>query len=119
MSTDPKTGAKIVTTEDIRAQGGGLTMTGKRKCFYIPEGQFDDKGYIPSLVTEGEMGHAPLKGNGPFSQPWYWGKTKVEAEEIAAKENERLGLSRQDVLEIVASSMGEQTRTENWLRGES
>lgn len=77
-----------------------------RQCFYIPEGQFDDNGYIPSLVTENEPGHRPLTGNGRFSSPWYWGKTYEKAREICAEENKKLGLTEEDVVEIVASSIG-------------
>lgn len=76
-----------------------------RKCFYIPIEQFDDNGYIPSVVTEGEPGHAPLTGNGKFASPWYWGKTYEAATEFAAKENAFLGLTPEDVLDIIGSSM--------------
>jgi hypothetical protein len=77
----------------------------QRQCFYVPVDQFDDNGYIPSLVTEGEAGHAPLKGNGRFSAPYYWGKTHEQAKEVARKANEDLGLSERDVTDIIASSI--------------
>lgn len=77
----------------------------KRTCFYIPVGQFDEKGYIPSVVTEGEAGHSPLMGNGPFAEPWYWGKTYQEALSIAARANADKGLTEADVAEIMSSSM--------------
>ena len=80
-------------------------MTEPRKCFYIPDDQFDENGYIPSLVTEGEPGHAPLKGNGAHASPWYWGKTYEEAMTVCVKENERLGISPEDAARIVLSSM--------------
>jgi hypothetical protein len=76
-----------------------------RTCFYIPPDQHDENGWIPSVVTEGEPGHAPLKGNGPCAQPWYWGKTLAEAEATADRENARLGLTRDEVLDIVLSSL--------------
>lgn len=77
-----------------------------RYCYFIPVDQFDENGYIPSMVTEGEAGHAPLSGNGDHSRAWYWGKTYEEAKEVARKENERLGLTEDDVMRIVASSIG-------------
>lgn len=81
-------------------------MSEPRKCFYIPADAYvDGKGYVPSVVTEGEPGHAPLVGSGSHAEPWYWGHTYEEANTIAAKENERLGLTPDDVLNIVLSSM--------------
>lgn len=76
-----------------------------RKCFYIPVEQFDENGYIPSLVTEDEPGHSPMKGNGEGSSPWYWGKTYKEAQEMAEEANRELDISPEDAAEIVASSM--------------
>jgi hypothetical protein len=77
----------------------------KRICFYIPSEQFDEHGYIPSVVTEGVAGHAPMKGRGAFSQPWYWGRTYEEACARCTAENEAIGVSFADALEIVLSSM--------------
>jgi hypothetical protein len=76
-----------------------------RTCFYIPPDQYDENGWIPSVVTEGEPGHAPLKGNGPCASPWYWGKTLEAAQATAERENARLGLSRDEALAIVLSSL--------------
>jgi hypothetical protein len=81
-------------------------MTTKpRQCFYIPVEQFDENGYIPSLVTEGQPGHAPLTGNGPGASPWYWGKTYAEAQRVCAGQNAKRGISPKDAAEIVFSSM--------------
>lgn len=80
-------------------------MAERRMCFYVPVDQFDENGFIPSLVTEGEPGHSPLRGSGVGSSSWYWGKTYDEAKAAAQRQNERLGLSESDVAEIVASSM--------------
>ncbi len=83
----------------------------KRQCFYVPADQFDENGFIPSIVTEGEPGHAPLTGNGDHAQPWYWGKTYDEAKAVANAQNEqRFKLTEQDVLEIVSSSMAASRR---------
>jgi len=76
-----------------------------RTCFIILEGQRDEAGYIPSVVTEGEYGHDPLTGKGECAQPWHWGKTYEEAQETCVKENARLGLGVSDVIAITLSSM--------------
>ena len=79
-----------------------------RRCYYINPSQDPDKhgGYVPSLVTENEAGHAPLLGDGhPISQPWVWGDTLDKAEKHAAKKNADKGLSKQDVRKIIYSSM--------------
>ncbi len=76
-----------------------------RTAFFIPIDQCDENGYIPSLVTENEAGHAPMTGNGEHASPWYWGKTYEQARAVAAQENERKGLTPADVAQIVSSSM--------------
>lgn len=76
-----------------------------RQCFIVLEGQCDERGYIPSLVTEGERGHAPLVGNGDFASPWYWGETIEKAKQHCRDENAKLGLTEDDVTTIVCSSM--------------
>lgn len=81
-------------------------MPESRTCFYIPNDAYvEGKGFIPSLVTENEPGHAPLVGNGEFAEPWYWGQTYKEATAIAAAENAKLGLTPDDVTAILLSSM--------------
>lgn len=76
-----------------------------RVCFYQDMHSHDERGFIPSVVTEGEPGHAPLVGRGTMAMPWYWGKTYDEAAAQCAKENAKLGLSDEDVVEIMISSM--------------
>ena len=82
-----------------------------RTCFIVLADQCNSIGYIPSLVTENEAGHSPLIGNGPFSEPWYWGRPGmseegwVQAQRVCAEENARLGLTPDDVEEIVSSSI--------------
>lgn len=78
----------------------------KRNCFYIPpDANADGRGFIPSIVTENEPGHAPLVGNGELATPWFWGATYEDATAVAAAENAKLGLSPDDVAAIVLSSM--------------
>ncbi len=78
------------------------------QCFIVFEDQRDEHGFIPSLVTEGEWGHAPLRGDPEKLQsPWYWGTTIEEAQQVCAAQNRRLGLTEDDVLRITASSMSQ------------
>lgn len=87
-------------------QCGGAAVSGqKRSAFYVDETMKTEHGYVPSLVTEGEPGHAPLVGNGDHASPWYWGQDIETARRVAAEANAQLGLTPQDVLEIVLSSM--------------
>lgn len=76
-----------------------------RFCYYIPVDQFTERGYIPSVVTENEPGHAPLWGRDDWVAPWIWGQTYKDACATAARANAELGLSETDIAEIVASSM--------------
>jgi hypothetical protein len=77
-----------------------------RTCFYIPPDAYvEGKGFIPSVVTENEPGHAPLGGNGDFAQPYYWGDTYEKAKATADAENAKLGLTADDVNDIILSSM--------------
>lgn len=81
-------------------------MTSPRRCFFIPTDAYvEGKGFVPSLVTENEPGHSPLTGNGDFAAPWYWGSTYEKAKALADTENTKLGLTADDVTEIIASSM--------------
>jgi hypothetical protein len=84
-------------------------MTGqpKRYCFYIPANGFvEGHGFVPSMVTENEPGHAPLTGNGAHASPWYWGMTYDKARAVADQANANLGLTPDDVAAIIASSLG-------------
>jgi hypothetical protein len=90
-----------------QAEGHGPAGdTPPRQCFYIPAGQFDELGWIPSVVTEGQPGHQPLAGNGPQAQPWHWGRTYPEAVHICNLENvQAFGLTPADAAAIIASSI--------------
>lgn len=77
-----------------------------RRCFYIDASPHDSHGYVPSIVTENEPGHAPLTGNGTCARPWYWGTTYNEAKAVCEKENWRtFHLTAAEALAIVMSSM--------------
>ncbi len=82
-------------------------MTDARQCFAILETQQDDHGYIPSLVTENEPGHAPMTGRGEDAVPWYWGKTRERAQQVCDRINrDRYNISPKTALRILASSIG-------------
>ncbi len=75
-----------------------------RICYVIIPDQKDEKGFIPSIVFEGEKGHNPMTGKGVGALPWHWGTTLAGAEEICRRSNEELGLTKEDVNEIILSS---------------
>lgn len=83
----------------------------KRFCYYIPPGQSDVNGFIPSLVNENEAGHSPMTGRGEGSAPWYWGKTYEEACKNCDEYNLKMGVSPKEAMEIVASSIRAQNRS--------
>ena len=81
-------------------------MTDARVCFAILETQQDDHGYIPSLVTENEAGHAPMTGRGDNAVPWYWGKTRERAQQVCDRVNkQRYNISPKTAQRIITSSM--------------
>ena len=80
----------------------------QRFCYTIIEGQVDERGrYIPSTVFEGEKGHHPMTGADAATQPWTWGDTLAEAEKVCASKNESMGLSADDVNQIIGTSMSQ------------
>ena len=77
-----------------------------RRCFWIPAEPFDENGWVPSIVIEGEPGHTPLAGNGQCARPWYWGRTYDEARAVCVRENEKtFRLSPAEAQATVMSSM--------------
>lgn len=81
---------------------------GERYCWYIDPSQDPEEhgGYVPSMVKENESGHYPMTGDpAKLQTPWIWGNTYDEAVATAKRENERLGLTEEDVTLIIVSSM--------------
>jgi hypothetical protein len=76
-----------------------------RYCFWIPPTPQDENGYVPVMITEGRPGYTVMQGQGDSAGPDYWGETRQEALALAAEANIRLGLSDQDVADIIASSL--------------
>ncbi len=77
------------------------------RCYWILETQFHpEHGYIPSVVTQDEPGHAPCIGNGEFSQPLYFGKTLDAARSLCDAINEEtFGLLPDQTQAIFESSI--------------
>ena len=69
----------------------------------LPDGQVK---YIPCMITEGVPGYRTMRGNPAEHQaPWYFGNTHVTCMKYCGEYNKRLGLSDEDVREIVRNSM--------------
>ena len=92
---------------------------GNRMCYYNAH-HSDERGIIVCMVTENMRGYMPMTGKGELSTPWYYayfdtykdenGKLDMTAMNKAIKEsvikrNEEIGISKKDMMEIVASSM--------------
>ena len=84
--------------------GQRIAESGPRRCFWI-SGVTLHGQYVPSLVTEGEPGHAPLAG-ADDGIPWLWGDTREAAVRVAERANvETFGLTPDEVHDIVGGSM--------------
>ena len=79
-------------------------LTQSRWCYFIPP-QSGDGGYIPALVIEGQQGYRMMSGNGPCSTPWRWGETEDKANEICDAVNARRGITAEEKMQIVLSTM--------------
>ncbi|GAA2471161.1 hypothetical protein [Winogradskya humida] len=78
--------------------------TDKRYAFYVDETMRTEYGYVPSIITEDEPDHTPMRGNGTHATPWYWGHDLMAARTIAAQANAALGLTDSDVRAVIMSS---------------
>lgn len=89
-------------------------MDTPRQCYIVLPDQHDEKGYIPSLVTEGQPGHQPLAGDkAKLQAAWYWGTSFDNAQKYCARRNvDDFHLTEHDITTIVASSMGAQIRSD-------
>jgi hypothetical protein len=82
-----------------------------RRVYFIPvDGLVEGEGFRVSVVTEGEPGHTPT-GTWPYSgdpgetAPYFWGDDYKKACAIAREQNAKMGITQEDELEIIASSM--------------
>jgi len=72
-------------------------------CYWVDRCAPDASGerFRVSVVIENESGHRPTGGEGVMDpMPWYW-----DSETCDRMNRERLGLDRDRVNEIIASSM--------------
>jgi hypothetical protein len=76
----------------------------KTFCYVVLEEQRDDNGFIPSIVYRGLGGYHPLMGGRKGSRPHYWGKSWDEGQRLCRERNKELGLTEQDVADILESS---------------
>jgi hypothetical protein len=76
----------------------------KTYCYAVHPEQRDDNGFIPSVVYSGLVEHHPLMGKGINGTPHYWGKTWEEAQRLCGERNKELGLTKEDVANILESS---------------
>jgi hypothetical protein len=74
------------------AEGRGCRPAQPTECFWIPAEPYDERGWVPS-------------GRGEQAQPWFWGRTREQALEMAEQENAKLGVTPERAAEIVASSL--------------
>lgn len=88
-----------------------MNLAGKRFCYYVDETFYvQDHGFRPSIVIEGEKGHYPT-GTWPYNgkvgetMPYFWGHDIAGARKACDAANAQLGVSREDALKIVISSM--------------
>ena len=83
-----------------------------RTCYYIPvDGYIEGEGFRVAVVTENEPGYRqtgtwPYTGARGETRPYFWGHDYNDACAIAREQNKKLGLSEEDVIKIIASSMG-------------
>jgi hypothetical protein len=83
-----------------------MDLTGKHYAFTIVEEmKASDGGYIPCIAVEDAPGYRPMKGVGRFSSPWNWGQDREQAQKLCDHKNAELGLSKEDALRIIGSSM--------------
>lgn len=73
-------------------------MTERRICYFVMESQQNEKGELRALIAvEGERGY--------YKTDWFWGDDVDVAEEIARKKNEAMGISKDEAIKIVLSTM--------------
>ncbi len=75
-----------------------LISEGRKFVYFINESVTNRNGeYIPCIAIEGVSGY--------YRTDWYWGKDLKLAEECAEGKNEIRGISREEAIKIVFSTM--------------
>lgn len=87
--------------EECKCEFNGIAITyipEKRMAYFIQQTVTDKSGqYIPCIAVEGESGYNLTD--------WTWGKDLDQAEAIADEKNEALGLTKEEAMKIVLSTM--------------
>ena len=68
-----------------------------RMAYFINEAQKNEEGYIPCIAKEGEKGY--------YITSWSWGRDKTQAEKIADRMNEKMGINKEEAMNIIMSTM--------------
>jgi hypothetical protein len=85
---------------------------GRKWAYWVPAEPWKKTGkWVPSVIVEGVSGHTPMAGNGTCAQPWFWGYSYPEARDACTRVNAELGITLEDMVEILFSSLRAQ-RTE-------
>lgn len=75
----------------------------KRMAIIIVDDQKNEKGeYIPCIVKKGEQGF--------WITDWHWGKDRGVAQKLADDYNAKLGLSKEEVMQLTLESMRDEVK---------
>lgn len=89
---------KIFNAVKLACQVETIIDGAPRVCYGIFPDVLDvDGGFIPVIFTEGESGY--------YQTDWNWGTDVEIANALANRHNQKLGLTREDVAEIVKSTL--------------
>lgn len=88
----------ILYSETMRQTKKEIKMTEQRRVYFLMDSQRDENGeLIVCIAVEGERGY--------YKTDWRWGKDIDQAEEIARKKNELMGVSDKEAHKVVLSTM--------------
>jgi hypothetical protein len=80
---------------------------GRAWAYWIDARPYKDTGkWVPSVIVEGVAGHTPMAGDpAKLQQPWFWGDSYPEAQATCREVNAELGITEEEALRILMSSM--------------
>ena len=101
-------------TAQARLSAGQAIAQGRSWAYWVPAEPWKKTGkWVPSVIVEGVSGHTPMAGNGTCAQPWFWGNSYLEAQEVATQVNAERGVTLEDMVQILFSSLRAQRREES------
>lgn len=112
---------QAITKKTVRLLSIDLTAIEAMQCCVaaVDRSAYFDVDPLPDglwrISMKNEPGHSPLTGRGEGATPWYWGKTLEEARKVCAAANLRRGITEEDAIKIVTSSMFHENRDACWL----